>query len=91
MVMQVLPDVSDWSFNGTYEMRGQQANLWVYKQRCVLVPTKCAFPKILQAVILWLVERNFRRGSKVPGRPMGGLAPAAVSRVGMVVTRRCLR
>ena len=38
MVMQVLPDVSDWNFNGTYEMRGQKANLWVYKQRCVLVP-----------------------------------------------------
>ncbi|CAL5219433.1 g1262 [Coccomyxa viridis] len=28
----VLPDVSNWVFNGTYEMRGQQANLWVYEQ-----------------------------------------------------------
>ena len=32
-IVQILPDVSDWTFNGTYEMHGQQANLWVYEQR----------------------------------------------------------
>lgn len=31
--MQVLPDVSSWNFNGTHEMHGQEANLWVYEQR----------------------------------------------------------
>ena len=31
--MQVLPDVSTWNFNGTHEMHGQEANLWVYEQR----------------------------------------------------------
>ena len=90
--MQVLPDVSDWSFNGTYEMRGQQANLWVYKQRCVLcLAAKHAFPELLQAVKFWPVERNFGLASKVPGRPVGGLAPAAVSRVEMVVNKRRLK
>ncbi|CAK0742229.1 hypothetical protein CVIRNUC_001381 [Coccomyxa viridis] len=28
----VLPDVSTWNFNGTHEMHGQEANLWVYEQ-----------------------------------------------------------
>ena len=31
--VQVLPDVSTWDFNGTHEMHGQEANLWVFEQR----------------------------------------------------------
>ncbi|EIE24547.1 cysteine proteinase [Coccomyxa subellipsoidea C-169] len=28
----VLPDVSSWDYNGTVELRGQQAHLWVYEK-----------------------------------------------------------
>ncbi|CAL8467551.1 g7089 [Coccomyxa elongata] len=28
----VLPDVSTWDYNGTVELRGQQAHLWVYEK-----------------------------------------------------------
>jgi hypothetical protein len=56
MIVQVLPDVSDWNFNGTYEMRGKQANLWVYEQRCVSVPGApvCIrkFPQAVETLLL---------------------------------------
>lgn len=31
--MQVLPDVSNWDYNGTVELHGKQAHLWVYEKR----------------------------------------------------------
>ena len=32
--LQILPDVSTWAYNGTAELRGETAHVWLYVQRC---------------------------------------------------------
>ena len=32
--VQILPDVSSWAYNGTAELRGETAHVWVFEQRC---------------------------------------------------------
>ena len=34
--LQILPDVSSWAYNGTSELRGQTAHVWIYEKRCLL-------------------------------------------------------
>ncbi len=32
-VLQILPDVASWAYNGTTQLRGEAAHIWVFEQR----------------------------------------------------------
>ena len=36
--LQIIPDVTGWEFSGEEEVRGQKANVWVFTERCALLP-----------------------------------------------------
>ncbi len=68
--MQVLPDVSSWDYNGTVELRGQQAHLWVYEKRwaaplqpLLLDSFKSSHPLYLTCSFLYWLKTIFRSGT----------------------------